>query len=53
MVPFGQSLPYTGKSSFDLRAHLRRAIEENIPFYTRASGHMVTLNLTGKRITKR
>ena len=25
-------LPYTGKSSLDLRACLRRAIEKNIPF---------------------
>ena len=25
-------LPYTGKSSLDLRAHLRRTIEKNIPF---------------------
>ena len=25
-------LPYTGKSSLDLRARLRRTIEENIPF---------------------
>ena len=26
-------LPYRGKSSLDLRAHLRRTIEKNIPFW--------------------